>query len=308
MRSVVLTALAFVFAVFSNQAAAHQAPESPAPASQTDKERACEHGDAAQCGQAAAALIGSEPLRARSFLERGCAGADHRSCDALGLMLVSGEETSRDYARAAPLLASACNDGAGAACGALSNMLFLGVGVSLDHAAALARAEAGCAHDDPRSCASLGLYLSAGDIFPRDLTRAGPALMTACAAASPNACAILENAASLAVQGEDPRFERSAGLDLFDAACSGGQPRSCGVLGLFISEGLFGPPDHGRAAAAFARGCALDHAVSCASLAEAHRTGRGVARDDAQARTFADRALTLDPGNADAARTLRRLR
>jgi uncharacterized protein len=303
MRSLFLAAVTVAIVGYTGLAPAQQTEQT-----QADQERACEQGDAAMCGRAAVSLIGLDTPRARNFLERGCAGSDHRSCGALGLMLVSGEEGGRDYTRAGPLLGPACDEGLGAACGALSNMLFLGVGVPADQGAALARAERGCSLDDPRSCAALGLYLSAGDVFPRDLTRAAPALVTACVASSPNACAILENAATLAVQGADPHFQRSAGLDLFNAACAGGQPRSCGALGAFLTEGLFSPPDLGRAATAFERGCSLNHAVSCASIAEAYRTGHGVPRDDAQASEFANRALAIDPNNSEASRTLRRLR
>ncbi|MBI1250838.1 MAG: hypothetical protein GC189_05140 [Alphaproteobacteria bacterium] len=278
------------------------------PDEQAARESACDAGIVAQCAAAARVFIGADPARAKRFLDRGCAGGDRRACGALGLMLVSGDQSDRDYARAAPLLAAACDEGMGAACGSLSNMLFLGVGVEQDHAAALTRADQGCAVHDARSCMAFGLHLSAGDVYPRDFRRAGPALREACAARESEACGMLENAASAVASGEQPGLERAAALDWFGAACQGGRPRACGVAGAFLSEGLFGPADPESGAAMFQRGCDLDHAMSCASLAEAFRSGRGVPRDAAQARAFAERALALEPGHEDALRTLRRLR
>jgi TPR repeat protein len=213
-----------------------------------------------------------------------------------------------DYARAAPLLAASCDNDVGVACGRLSSILILGNGVPVDKPQALARAERGCTLDDAYSCAHLGVYLSVGDLFPRDLNRAAPALLKACAASVRDACSVLEEAATLAIERADPRFEPGGALKLFEAACSGGQPRSCGALGLFLAEGLYERADHVRAATAFEQGCKLGHAMSCASLAEAYRNGRGVSRDNAQARSFAEKTLALEPGNADAQQTLKRLK
>jgi TPR repeat protein len=303
MRNVIFAVICAAAAWASGTAVAQPAiPEAP-----TGKEQACESGDASACGHAATAFIGSDAARARALLDRGCAGGDRRSCDALGLVLVSGEENNRDYSRAAPLLNAACNDDVGASCSALANMAFVGVGVPADPNRALALAEKGCVLDNARACATFGLLLSSGEDLALDLRRAGPPLVKACAAAVPSGCEILEKAAALAVQGEDPRMERAAGLELFDAACTGGQPRACGALGAFLAEGLFDRAEPIRASAAFERGCTLNHAMSCASLAEAYQAGRGVSRDKDRARSLAEKALAIDPGNAEARRTLRRL-
>lgn len=304
MRSLILAMAACGFACLNDAAHAQPVPA----ATPTELEQRCEAGEPPACALAASPLIGVDALRARALLERGCSGADQRSCGALGLMLISGEESRRDYARAAPLLKISCENGIAAPCGALSNMLFVGAGVVADQPQAVALAERGCLLDDALSCAAFGLHMSAGDVFPRDLSRAAPALTKACVAAASRACEILENAAAFAVRGEDPRFSRAAGLELFDVACAGGRPRACTALGLFLKEGLFGPADSARAATLFERACALEHANGCASLAEAYRNGDGVLRDPSKARTFADKALDMDPGNADATRTLRRLR
>jgi TPR repeat protein len=221
--------------------------------------------------------------------------------------LVSGPEETRDYARAVPLLTAACNEGFGLACGSASNLLLLGEGVPTDKLRAVALAERGCALDDPRSCLSVGLYFATDEIFPLDFSRAGPALVKACRHAEPEACRLLENVATNAVLARDPRFPRAAGLDLFDVACSSGLPRSCDALGYFLAEGLFGPIDLPRSAAAFERGCALDSVTSCAKLAEAYRTGGGVARDRVRARELAAKALSIDPDHAEAKRTFNRL-
>lgn len=269
--------------------------------------RACSEGEARSCGQAAGLLLESDPDRARVLLESGCAGEDVGSCRALGMNLVSGPEEARDYARAVPLLAAACDEGFGLACGSVSNLILLGEGTPADKPRAATLAERGCALDDPRSCLSVGLYFATDEIFPLDFNRAGPALVMACRNSEPEACRLLENVATNAVLARDPRFPRAAGLELFDVACSGDMPRSCGALGGFLTEGLFGPADLPRAAAAFERGCALDNVTSCAKLAEAYRTGRGVARDHIRARELVNRALSLDPDHADARRTLNRL-
>jgi TPR repeat protein len=286
---------------------------SPAIAQTTDSnslatlKESCNAGNAEACRAASAAVLESDPRLARSLAERGCAANDRNSCNGLGMMLISGEQTERDYARAVPLLAAACDDGVGLACGALSNMLLVGAGTAKDNPQALARAERGCTLNDARSCASLGLYLSAGDIFPRDLTRAAPALLKACAASAPEACSILQDAAADAVQGKDPRFDKAGALPLFEAACAGGQAKSCGAFGAFVDEGLFGRADPARAAVAYEQGCTLGNAMSCASLAEAYRNGRGVARNKEQARAFAQKAIAIEPANADAQKTLKRL-
>jgi hypothetical protein len=132
--------------------------------------------------------------------------------------------------------------------------------------------------------------------------------MTACAASASQACAILEDAAADAVRGKDPKFAAGGAMKMFEAACDGGQPKACGAFGAFLTEGLFGPADHVRAATAFEQGCKLSHAMSCANLAEAYRNGRGVARNKDQARVFAEKAIAIEPGNADAKRTMQRLK
>jgi TPR repeat protein len=268
---------------------------------------ACNSGNAEACRTGATIALQSDSKLARSLAERGCALNNRQSCDALGMMLVSGAEADRDYVRAAPLLGAACDNGVASTCSLLSSMLLIGVGIPADKPQALARAERGCTLDDARSCAAFGLYLSAGDEFPRDLSRAAPALIKACAASANQACSILEDAAAAAVQGKDPKFEKSGALRMFDAACAGGQPRACGAFGSFLAEGLFSPADPARAAVAFDQGCKLNHAMSCARLAEAYRNGRGVARDTAQARVLAEKAIAIEPGNADAKTTLKRL-
>lgn len=282
--------------------------QTPLPSMQSALERDCEGGDAAKCGQAAMGLIGTDRARARTLLETACSGEHRTSCNALAILLVSGEESARDYPRAIPLLALACDDGVGVACGSLSSLLYLGVGASEDLDRALSLAEQGCALDDPRACASLGVYLSAGDSYPRDLGRAGPALVKACVASVLDSCSMLELAAVDAVKGLDSRFPRSSGLELFGVACDSGRATSCGALGGFLSEGLFAAADHPRAARVLDRGCSLDHAMSCAFLAEAYRNGRGVAKDKTKARSLAEKALSIEPENPDAQRTLRRLK
>jgi TPR repeat protein len=224
-------------------------------------------------------------------------------------MLVSDDEAGRDYARAAPLLEQACADEFGAACGSLATMVYLGTGVpAADPQRAMGLAERGCSLRDAQSCAMVGLLLSTGQVSSIDLGRAATALNFACAEGALNACELLENAAALVMQRIDPRVERERALPMFDMACQHGQPRACGMVGAILDEGLMGPADPERGVAAFQRGCTLNHAMSCARLAEAYRVGRGIARDAAQARASAERAIAIDPDNRDAARVLRRLR
>lgn len=303
MRPSALALLAALFMVALPCAA--QTAEAPS----SSFEARCVAGEVGVCSDAGLAYLHSDPTRSRALFERGCNSGNSTSCLGLGLALISGPEEQRDPARAAPLLETACTDGAGSACGALSNLTYLGIGVPEDRLRAFQLSERGCVLRDGRSCAAYGLHLSTGESVQRDLGRAGAALVLACNERAPRACEILENVAAQVARNEDDAAPTGASaVPLFEVACEGGQPRSCGVLGAFLREGIFGPADLQRAAAFSARGCELDHAMSCADLAEAYRRGRGVTRDDTQARAFAERALSIDPQNEDATRTLRRLR
>jgi TPR repeat protein len=162
MRNVIFAAFAAIWACASGAAIA----QTEGGDVQAGRERACEAGDAAACGQAARAFIGPDAPRARAFLERGCTGGDRLSCRALGVMLVSGAESGRDYARAAPLLDAACAEGTGAACGLLANLVYLGEGVPADPRRALTLAERGCALEDARACAAFGLFFVDGRGLP----------------------------------------------------------------------------------------------------------------------------------------------
>ncbi|MGH6951011.1 MAG: tetratricopeptide repeat protein [Vitreimonas sp.] len=303
-----MRSLAIATAIISLGWISLAAAQTTTPEAQASLERGCEAGNAESCREAARSWITVDKARAIALLERGCAGGDTRSCGGLGLMLVSGDEAGRDYARAAPLLEQACGADFGPACGALANLVYLGVGVPEDPQRARSLMQRGCELRDAQTCAAFGLVASTGEAASLDLGRAATALTFACAEEVPRACEFLENAAASVARGEDSHAPREHSLAIFEAACQGGQPRSCDVLGGFLFEGLLGPVDFERGATAFQRGCALDNARACAALAEAYRRGRGVARDAALARASAEHALAIDPNNSEAARTLRRLR
>lgn len=72
--------------------------------------------------------------------------------------------------------------------------------------------------------------------------------------------------------------------ELFSRACDRGWAIGCQQLGTLYVQGLGGdPPDVARAADALERGCALDDAPSCATLAIWYDRGQGVPADSARA-------------------------
>ena len=79
----------------------------------------------------------------------------------------------------------------------------------------------------------------------------------------------------------------------FQAACDGGDAKSCSDLGNHLSVWKVVPHDEPRAARAFMKGCNLGRGEACASAALMFEAGRGVALDLGEALALHGRACTL---------------
>jgi TPR repeat protein len=87
------------------------------------REKACAVGGAAECTQLAGeARAAKDSSRTAEFAKKGCDAGDDLGCALLGELTASGEGVSKDYAKAAPLLARGCRKSA-KSCGRWRDLL-----------------------------------------------------------------------------------------------------------------------------------------------------------------------------------------
>ena len=182
--------------------------------------------------------------------------------------------------------------------------LSLGLGLSAGRGAAgaaadpldAAAAERACRDGAAASCTRLGLALRFGtDGVAQDVPRARRLLTRACELGQGRipACTHLAEIVNSELAG--PR-DTGAALTLLERACAGQEASACAFLGLIYVEGLGVPYNAGSqhyGARFYRKACELGHGGGCWHLGLLQRSGTGLQRDAAAARSSFTRACKL---------------
>jgi TPR repeat protein len=152
-----------------------------------------------------------------------------------------------------------------------------------------------CSLGDPTGCLYAGRMLVDGHGVQRDVERGLSLLVRACDGDVTIACRVavrwLADPEHARLVPDGPRLRQR--LDM-EHDCLTGTPDACFAVGSRWAAGVDGfPTDASRSAAAYARGCAAGHAVSCNNLGDAHEYGVGVPRDLEHAASLYQRACSL---------------
>lgn len=204
------------------------------------------------CRAEAVALVeaGREPARAEALLERACALGSGASCMDLAVVAKNGGQPATRWL---PLANAACRHGVDDGCGLLTP--------ATAEAATLAAIEASCTPASPKSCLLVGSHLASAAGRGKAVV---DAWSTACLHGVPEICGTL--VAGL-VQGSLPAVSPARVVELAEAGCAADQPDACVFLGVTYEEGVGHPADPGKAAALYAKACALRGEATCPQAA-----------------------------------------
>jgi len=228
-----------------------------------------------------------------AYLDAACRQQRSDACHAMGVLLLERHESPEDAKKGVKLLEQACRERDDVGCGELGRCYAEGIGVPRDAVRAMRILEPTCAANAGRACWVLANLLERGDGVARDADRAAALTKKACASlffieeACEKACASGDTESCL-VRGD--RLSRRKPLDVaavdraYGEACSAGGAQDWGCYSRALSLRVTG--QGARAVVLHEKACTAGHAWSCASLADAHYIGRGVAANPVAAARF----------------------
>ncbi|MCC6521752.1 MAG: sel1 repeat family protein [Polyangiaceae bacterium] len=287
-------------------------------------ERGCDAGDMLGCAVLGYLYVTGRgvPLdekRGLRLFEASCTSGIGIGCANLAVCHLEGIGTRADAAAAFAWNERACALGVQKGCAELAWHYLHGVGVKTDEAAGHALMLRACDGGYGPSCTELGRAHEAGRAPEASPERAQALYTQACTAGEVEGC--YRRAQALDAPG--PTRDVGAAAHLYGVACDGGQPQACNRLGELHEagdgvaraplvaveryeqalrggeeraidkllrlqrDGLVAPR---RFEADLGLACEHDHAPSCRTLANLYWEGRLVARDEARAGRFAERA------------------
>lgn len=245
----------------------------------------CARGDANSCetlGYAYDRAVGVKrnATNAARFYKRACDSGSNGGCFYLALMHYNDATgLVQDHVRAAELNRIACQT-IPEACTNLAALYERGHGVSKDWTEAVALQARACRGGHALACANLGNRFMEGTHVDKDEKFAAELFGRGCLASVPTAC---ESLAEAYLSGRGVEKNEAMGLKLRNAACSLGDPMACYYLGR-----------HATAVPLLERDCRFGMALACDVLAQAYRSGHGVAADRAMALRFSIIACDKD--------------
>lgn len=194
--------------------------------------------------------------------EPACSRGDASACEVAGLGYLSGQAVSKDLDRARIMLQRACDKGRALACSGWAKMAEDSQGVELSPERQSTLLRLGCNEGDANACYRLGSRLLGN-------------------AKQPANDANLKDA-----------------HDLFDRACTGGDPHGCLQLGIEAKTGRVGSKDIVKAVAWLTEACERDVATGCFELGELQVAAGTAVHNPARGRQNLDKACGLDSGPA----------
>lgn len=261
--------------------------------------QACEHGDAPGCQRTGNFVIGTEPLEARKWFERGCKGNNGSACAQLAFMIDQGmggdadpKRAATQYAKAWKLLERTCPKD-GNACLARAMMFQKGYGTTLDLDKAMASFAQACEAGVSDGCTQLAFMLESKPGREADSLaywRKG------CVYDHAGACSIAARA--LVVADRNSKDAR----DLAERACEL-DTTQCEILAKIYDFGMAGlaKPDRAHATGLFRSLCDAGDRGNCVALAARTRAGIGItANADAADKLLEDACAADEPSGCAA--------
>ena len=283
----------------------------------------------------------------RDACRKACSSGDAEACFALGeQLLVKANGGGRDPNAASAVFVSACEKGHAEACLELGRLRAQGLGGPLDLEAAAAASREACNRGLEPACAIVALNALFASGQRRDpglahtlAKQAEAATRKACANKDGMVCALLAeladagliaggSAASHAFYDQarkllEPRCSRDDGIACLwlgkgdsqaataalRRACDLGVARGCSGLGGKLLYGVGVDRDGPQAIASWKTACAANDRWACHALCTQLWSGQGGRRDEAAARPFCERAVSLytracDLGSGEGCATL----
>ena len=263
--------------------------------------KACEAGQGRACSEIGEMLLkglgaAADPVKAEEFFLKACNLKFGRGCVNAGNL-----HEKRNPQRALELFLRGCESGNGSGCRAVSLLYTDGEkddGIPADKAKAdefYAKAEAffiaSCGKNNAPGCAKLGELYEFGLAGHGQPKKAAQAFGRACDLADPESCNAL---ARMLSNGVDLPEDREEALRRYTKSCRILKDGSgCfGLAQMYIGD-LDVPEDKAKVAQFAGESCDLDSASGCELLADATRSGRGVAKDKKKARGLNEKACAM---------------
>lgn len=260
--------------------------------------RSCDLGSGSGCAHlaylyATGTLVGRDDARATALYVRACDRGDGMGCYNVGLMSQHGRGTRVDLARAVTAYEEGCEGGSPDACTNLGYFFEHGEGVPKDPARAVELYRRGCEGSSCRGpnllgCVNLGRASRDGIGVAKDATRAASIFRDACeeepsesdvsdaAAQRWRACSLF---GALHLSGNGVPKDETAGRELSERGCAGGDAFGCFNAAVVFANGLGVPPDPARAAFFYDAACTAGDGEGCHESGLAYEKGSGVPLD-----------------------------
>jgi TPR repeat protein len=219
--------------------AAPRAARTCAPGHLQDCTEQCRRGDAGSCVLLGVMVLRGQgtpanEARAADLFERACKADNMAGCNNLGVAFSEGQGRPRNDARAVELFRQACAGGTPHGCVNEGELYDAGRGVRQDYHVAAARYEQACNGGVMVGCATLGLLYESGRVGVTDGALAMRLYQKAC-----------------------------VDRDYLVEQCNGGDPDGCTAYGICLVHGLGQPVDKARGKSNIQRGCAWGLAAAC---------------------------------------------
>lgn len=143
-----------------------------------------------------------------------------------------------------------------------------------------------CEGGDPKGCTGLGGLLRAGLAAGKvsdDGAAALAAFLKACEGGEAASCVA---GGEMSYQGLGVAKDSKAAEELFEKACTAGEPMGCNDMGIVLAD----KKETSKAAGYYEKACNDKSALGCVGLGLLARDGRGVPKDAARAKALFDRA------------------
>ena len=270
------------------------------PEDEAECQQQCDRGSAASCYNYAVILQSSKRGKeSPPFFKKACEGDFVEACAPHGWNLVGDEGPNMVKANreALKVFDKACTMGSGSACAGAGDLLDAKDWGVFDRARAYKAYDRGCSLGDANSCFYQSNMLFKGDPVPKDLGKGVAVLQRACKGGDGDVCYELGRVLAGGKYGVPKDLE---GALVADRLACVSEPYYCNDAARTALK-------LGKDAEGFKwakRGCDGDDDEACTRLGDLYRDGRGVAKDEAEAKKIWTRACNNGEGWDDACKRI----
>lgn len=270
------------------------------PKDEADCKKQCDRGSAASCYNYGVILRRSKRGKdAPPYFKTACEGDVADGCGEHGWDLVAteGSDMAKKNQEALKIMNKGCTLGSGYSCSSAADLLSDKEWGVFDKPRSFKAYERGCSLGDGNSCFQVSFYFFKGDVVPKDLDKGVAVLQRACKAGDGDVCYELGRVLAGGKYGVTKDLEAAYVADraacLYEAYYCNDTARTALKLGK-DAEGFKWAK----------RGCDGDDDEACTRLGDLYRDGRGVAKDENEAKKVWGRACNNGEGWDDACKRL----